>query len=195
MRRRYRVILFIFAAILVLIVALHPAWLPAAYTFLDVSQPPRQADIIVVLGGGGTDRPELGAYLYQEGYAPRVLVSGYAGSMEYAVDIVAETGIPDSALLVNDTATSTYDEAQQVLAMLLDLDVSSVMIVTSPSHSRRALATYQHVFAGHNIELTIVSPDDGIDASAWWKSERSRQITEEYIKMVYYFMAYGVWSG
>ncbi|MCQ3930994.1 MAG: hypothetical protein DPW16_11100 [Chloroflexi bacterium] len=173
----------------------HPLWLPKAYYYLDVSESPVPADVIIVLGGGDGQRETFASELYKQGYAPRILVSGDGSSMAYAIEVITEQGIPRSTLVINDQATSTYNEAQQVLKLLLQMDVESVLIITDKFHTRRALATYCHVFRSSDIDLTISAPDDGIDGSVWWRSKYRKQIAVEYIKMPYYWLNYGIWSG
>lgn len=151
--------------------------------------------MIIVLGGSSGSRETYAARLYHKGYAPTVIISGYADKMAYNLQILQENGVPESATIINDQATTTYDEAQQILEILIDLKADSALIVTNRFHTRRASATYEHVFAGYDIDLTFVSPDDDVKAHNWWKSKSGGGIVLEYPKMLYYWLAYGVWSG
>ncbi len=151
--------------------------------------------MIVVLGGSSGSRETHAAQLYHEGYASKVIISGYAETMDDNIQLIREKGVPQTALIINDRATSTYNEAQQVLEVLSHLKADSVLIVTDHFHTRRASATYEYVFAGHNIELTFVSPNDDFTADNWWNSNSNYGIMLEYPKMLYYWFAYGVWSG
>ncbi len=193
-RRGYAILGIV--AVLVLTLALtHALWLPSIFAYLDVSEPPRLADVIVVLGGGGGQRERFAARLYEQGYAPLILVSGYTDKMQYALNILAENGVPEDRLLINDEATSTYTEAQQVLDLLMEIDAQSALIATDAFHTRRARATYERVFGEHNIEITLVSPDPGIEPTTWWNSVYRDFVVTEYAKMLYYWAVYGVWSG
>ena len=186
-------ILTVVTVIVIIGIFAYPLWLPQIYKYLDVSEPPQKADVLVVLGGSYGRRETFAVELYKEGYAPRILVSGGDDeSLQQGLSIIRESGIPENALLVNDQATSTYDEAQQVLDLLLQTDAKSALIVTDPFHTRRALATYKHVFQGHNITLTIVSPDENIDPNSWWISGFKDEIMTELIKLPYYWLVYGV---
>lgn len=172
-----------------------PLWFPFIYRYLDVSQPAQQADVIVVLGGGNGSRERHAAELYHQGYAPLVLVSGHSSTMSYGLEIIAANDVPPENVLINSQATTTYNEAEQVLAMLLEIQAASALIVTNRSHTRRAIATYKRVFAGHDIVLTIVAPDDSEHGDSWLFSPHNRQVLLEYPKMLYYWLVYGVWSG
>lgn len=133
--------------------------------------------------------------LYQQGFAPNILVSGYADTLPHSMNLISESGVPESRLLINDKATSTYNEAQQVLKLLIEADAHSALIVTDAFHTRRARATYLHVFGDHDIEIRMISPDPGIEPSTWWNSKYSDFVVTEYAKMLYYWVVYGVWSG
>lgn len=181
--------------ILVALFALHPIWLPAFYAYLDVSQSPKQADVIVVLGGSRGWRETYAAELYRQGYAPTVLVSGSLKTISYSLGFLKRGGVLTTDILVNDQATSTYDEAQQVLALLLERSAASALVVTDRFHTRRAAATYLHVVQGHSINVSFVSPNDGVDVANWWNSRLRDRVVSEYIKIIYYGINYGVWSN
>ena len=193
--RRVPVVFGPFSAVILIFCATHSFWLPGLYIFLDQSEAPRSADVIVLLGGSDNQRALYASQLYQEGFAPKVLISGQSVKMNYIVNLVVESGIPESAMLINDQATSTYDEAQQVLAILESVGVQSAIIVTNRYHTRRSRATYLHVFQEHDISLNFVSPDDGIESATWWQSKYNAIIAEEYLKIPYYWLRYGIWSG
>ena len=63
-RHRLRILVLVIATGIVLLVYLtHPLWLPGFYTYLDVSQSPQPADVIVVLGGRDGRRERYAALL------------------------------------------------------------------------------------------------------------------------------------
>lgn len=197
-RRGCFVVSAVTISIVVLTVLSHSIWLPELYTYLDVSQPPQKADIIIVLGGDKHGhRARYGATLYQQAYAGTILVSGHADYVDDDVDLIAKQDVPVQAIVVNARATSTYDEAHQIRELLITMDVKSALIVTNRYHTRRATATYYHAFEDQDITLTFVSPEDGIEASSWWQSNHKipRSIVMEYPKMFYYWLAYGIVSG
>src|SRR5271169_4228877 len=93
---------FLGAGILILIVAAAIRWqatLTSLGGFLVDSQPPRQADLILVLGGDfWGPRVLIGAELARLRYAPIALISGppYQGRPEgeLAVDFLVQKGYP-----------------------------------------------------------------------------------------------------
>lgn len=179
----------------ILLVILCPFVLTAIYYFLDISQSPVKSDVIIVLGGGGGRRANYATELYNTGYSQTIILSGYEGYMNLDIKILEEYGIPSSNIIINDKATNTYDEAQQVIAIMEERGVKSGLIVTDKFHTRRALATYQHVAYNQSIEFKVVSPDDSlIDPLNWWQSYLGDEIEQEIVKIPYYFVMYGVWS-
>jgi len=110
------------------------------------------ADAIVVLGAplGAGDRPtaalaeriEAAATLYARGGAPVVVATGgvTAGATRAEAAVMAEQliarGVPAAAILVEDRARSTAENAAFVAALLGDR--RRVWLVTQPFHARRA---------------------------------------------------------
>jgi uncharacterized SAM-binding protein YcdF (DUF218 family) len=90
--------------------------------------------------------------------------------------------------------SSTYDEAVLLRDYALSHQLRSLLFVTSAYHSRRALWTLEHVFAGSGIEVGLDSPPPGRDTPRpfiWWLSPRGwATVAGEYPKLVYYWLKY-----
>ena len=56
---------------------------------------------------------------------------------------LVQLGVPASRIIVKDEARDTHDEARSVKALLSDLHVDHVVLVTSGVHMRRAVAVFQ----------------------------------------------------
>lgn len=121
-------------------------------------------DAIVVLGGGimdkGTLRPTIelsaesrlrtlcGADLYQQGYAPKLLVTGgdtriFGSGPREAVAMKAwaiRLGVPAEAIVTEDRSRTTYENA--VLSKEILGDRTSILLVTSANHVPRATALF-----------------------------------------------------
>ena len=202
-RPAYRQWRWVALALLVVVLWLsRGSWLPLLSTFLDVSQSPRQADFIVLLGGGKANRAQAAVDLYQQGFAPRVIISGgplYRYGIECStalltLDDVQRMGLPADVVLLSDEATSTWDETQQLLALLEQEGALSALIVTDPVHTRRTRATYRKLQTTQAIELTFVAAEATFPTHRWWQSEEGLiAVQNEYIKLAYYLLDYGVW--
>ncbi|MEK4514283.1 YdcF family protein [Paenibacillus sp. FSL H8-0122] len=155
--------------------------------FLPLSQTPKQSDIIIILSGGG-GRVEQGVKLYKEGYAPQLLLSnakeitGPAGDMR---ETALSLGIPESAILTEDAAESTYQNALFTLPIMKQHGFKSAIVVSSDFHMRRVKFIFDHVYKKSGIELTYIGADSGYNSKAWWSDRYSRETTfNEYIKMI-----------
>jgi len=154
--------------------------LPELYNFLDVSESPRRAGFVVLLGGGHLNRVRKAAVLYHQGYASRVVVSGgplykygiACSTGQLALDDLEKIGLPTEATPRCDEATSTWDEAQRLLLVLRQQGAKSALLVTDPEHTRRARATYRRLQGDWDIELTFVGAEPEFQADTWWRSEK-----------------------
>lgn len=180
--KRGKRMLFLYLPLLLLVVLLF-----CAGRFLPLSEAPRQADVIIVLSGGA-GRVEQGVKLYEEGYAPQLMLSnakegaGPAGDMR---ETALSLGIPESAILTEDAAESTYQNAQLTLPIMKQHGFKSAIVVSSDFHMRRVKFIFEHVYKKSGIELTYIGADSGYNAKAWWGDRYSRETTfNEYIKMI-----------
>lgn len=131
---------------------------------LTLAQSPVKADAIVVLGGGvqcGSRTLESssltrligGLKLWRAGYAPMLTVSEQSGLIgspncpkmsvlerEYIRALYPQGG-PEVLTLRN--VTTTRDEAARVKEYATQRGWKQILLVTSPSHSRRAQALFQ----------------------------------------------------
>ena len=140
----------------------------------------RRADAIVVLGAAQYDgepspvfeaRLEQAEYLYSEGLAPRIVVTG--GRQEgdrfseshVGRDYLVTQGVPDEVILSEDEGRTTLESLTNVHDMAADNDIDTVLLVSDPLHSER---------------IKAISTDLGFDeAYASWTSytrlNRSRE--------------------
>jgi uncharacterized SAM-binding protein YcdF (DUF218 family) len=91
--------------------------------------------------------------------------------------------------------TNTYDEASAALAYCKQRSISRLLIVTSPYHTRRALATFAAVFRSSDVTLGIepamsFSPAQPQD---WWRYEYDRKyVRYEWAALGWYVVRHGV---
>ena len=64
----------------------------------------------------------------------------------------------------------------------------SLIVVTSPSHTRRSRAIFRTVFTGTGITVSIrpsISESKGKADAAWWRDEHERgMVGREYMKLI-----------
>ena len=164
-------------------------WMTAqAPRFLAKNSPPEIADTLVVLGGETWTRPQRAAELFLQGAAPRVLVSG-DGDCEDSRRLLENRGVPASAIEIECRSGSTKENAEFCVPLLRRAGAKRVIIVTSWYHSRRALSTFQK-FAP---EILFYSCPTRYERQSWWPESREcRRIWQEYGKLVYYRLRWGI---
>ena len=158
--------------------------------FLCVDSGPANADIIIVLGGGGShERPIRAAEFFNKGAAPRILLSG-AGDDTINRHILMRRGVPTAAIQLEDQSETTRQNAEYSIQILREENIHSAIIVTSWYHSRRALKTFEH-FAP---DITFYSrPSYFLYYNrSQWPHDFFRHVYLEYLKLPGYWLAYGV---
>lgn len=143
--------------------ALLLAYLGAAL-FLDWTgrraAPPGVYDAIVVLGcrvgpGGRPSasldrRARRAAELFEAGLAPTIVLTGGVGDhppseARAAADVARSLGVPEDALVLEETSTSTEENAREARALV---GPRRVLLVTDSYHVLRAERVFRRYFEG-----------------------------------------------
>ncbi len=173
------------AAILLAITLLWSASTPKAadsiLATLERRYPPRSvqdmpsADAIVILGGvtrgrvpgtgisdldGGVDRLIHGARLFQAGKAPLMVLTGgnaegYQPESEDMAAILQIMGVPKKTMLLESKSRNTYQNGLNTVPLLKQRHITTVLLVTSAYHMRRASA----IFEGMGITVIPAATD------------------------------------
>ncbi len=186
-------VLLIFA--LVVFLARGPI-LRAIGSFLVVQDELREADVIIVLGGGGK-RVDEAVKIYKQGYSDRMIMTGGsrdgrgnpAGEMaHYASD---HLGISADYIIIEPKAQSTYQHPIYVKPIMQELKFKSAIVVSSHFHMRRSRMLFDRAFKNSGMEMTYHPVmDDWFDMDLWWTDIHSRRIVmQEYMKL-----AVNVWG-
>lgn len=161
--------------------------------FLSLNQSPQQADVIIVLSGGH-GRVEKAAELFKAGYAPYLLLSNSTESTSASGDMVQTAlslGIPQDAILTENIASSTYQNAEFTLPIMKQHGFTSAIVVSSDFHMRRIKFLFDRVYKQSEIKLTYVGAESGYNSKRWWMDGDNRDTTfSEYVKMVGNFFGY-----
>jgi uncharacterized SAM-binding protein YcdF (DUF218 family) len=208
-KRRQRAILAAIAVLLLLSIlayALRAPILTGVAELLVVNDPLQPADIIFMLNGDYDTRPFHAAELYQQGFAPLIVIAKMemlpaeklglvSNGTDISVGVMEKLGVPAKKIIVLPTAggvTSTFDEAAALRQYIAANDVHCLILVTSAFHTRRAKWIFEREFAGLPVRLEVAAvPNTEFDASNWWQSEAGLiTLNNEYIKLFYYFMKY-----
>ena len=156
----------------------------------------QKVDCLVVLSGDvNGERVAQAVKLYKSGWADKILMTGgplawKLSSAEWMKKQAISSGVPVERILIEGKARSTYENAKESLRPLKDLKVDSIILVTSPTHSRRALSVYNKIFGKENIVVfSYPVVESEFVLSKWWtRHEDTQKVIWEYVSLVYYFL-------
>ena len=162
--------------------------------FVFAESQPEKADIIFVPGNGFPDMAEKAASLYREGYAPYILPSGrysitlgkfagvqskkeiyggdYETEWEFLKNVLLKNGVPEEAILREDQATFTYENAiySRQVTDHAELEIERAILCCKSYHARRCLMYYQLLYPKTEFYVVPVNAD-GITRENWRKNE------------------------
>ena len=156
--------------------------LSQAGLFLVQAEPPRQAEVAIVLGGDYAGGRILKACeLLRQGLVPQVWVSGpivLYGEHEdgFAIRWVARQGCAAERMegFPHDL-DNTRQEAEYFARVLASRNVRSYLLITSDFHTRRAGGLFRR--ATPNLALTVVAaPHQRFEPRRWWHSRESAKV-------------------
>lgn len=174
-----------------------------AGSFLVVSRPLARPDAILSLASHEWERLPFAARLAAEHARAAVVLTVPSDVTPFnchdCANRVARLGrrgvAAERIRLVDLRLPGTHGEARAALAFARASGIRRLLIVTSPYHTRRALATFQHVFDGSGIEIGI-APAEGTSParpSRWFLAPYDRAyVAYEWAAIVYYGWTHGV---
>lgn len=167
--------------------------------FIFVSDEPRKADLIIAVGGSYPQIPEKAAELYLEGFAPYVLTTGrfthdlghfrgvsdkidiydkpYVTECDFYRDVLTGNGVPESAIIREDKAEYTRQNAEfsRALADEKGLKADTILVVCKPFHVRRCQMFFQSAFDKSEVLMIPADIRTGVNKDDWFKSENGIQ--------------------
>jgi uncharacterized SAM-binding protein YcdF (DUF218 family) len=169
----------------------------AAGPFLVVQDRLQPAGAIVVIGGDHKpERMQQAARLYQQHYAPLIVVS--AGTIVQEGDQLLpeaqvmyrqarDLGLPDGALILEQASKSTYENAVYTKALCQAKGIHSILLVTSAYQSRRARRLFQDVY-GSEISVSV-QPAPAVGCALCWPidMDQARVVAYEYWNWIRYW--------
>lgn len=179
--------------------------------FIFVEDEPQKADVIFVPGNGYPQMAERAAELYREGYAPYVLPSGrfstvtgmfsgvlaekerYPGEFltewEFLETVLVKNGVPKEAILREDHATFTYENAiySRQVTDKAGICVKKAILCCKTYHTRRSLMYYQLLYPETEFRV-CPSCADGITRENWKETEEGVEaVTGEISRIIRQF--------
>lgn len=162
--------------------------------FLIVSDELEKADAIVVFSGDNGPRTEEAVRLLKEGYGDYLLLSGgkvydYVTMASLMKEHAIKLGIDEDKILVEDKASSTYENAIFSKEIIEDHNFDSIILVTSEYHTRRTKLTMEKVLKDLDVKVMMAYSKEEEFNTNWWTSGESILITiSEYLKLLGYWV-------
>lgn len=189
------------AAVAYLLLFHSPAiwWLGSPLRFVES---PRQADVIVVLGGGigesgepgeaYQEKVKYGVQLYQLSLAPHLLFSSGVESVFKEAQIMkalaVSMGVPESAILLDERGGGNRASLLTAKHVMETRGWNRMMVVTSRYNTARSHLVAEKNLSSMTVTLTSAphSAFFGEDGPVQWKHIRA--ILHEYEAIVYYWL-------
>jgi uncharacterized SAM-binding protein YcdF (DUF218 family) len=176
----------------------YPYVLNGLARFLIVRDELQGADMIIVLGGDDNgERVNEGVGLFREGFSKKFLMTG--GSVAWKVNAAENMreqavtmGVPDDAIIIEKESESTLENAKFSLPIVEKEKAKTIILVTSPMHSRRAKRVFNKFFSDKGIKV-ISWPVDMAQSkfklARWWtRHEDTQAVIWEYVALTYYLL-------
>ena len=163
-----------------------PSWLVVAGDDL-------KADIGVVLGGGGGSRLRKGLALYDEERIDRLVLVGKSKENWVYIqnNLCLDCSIEDRDVSILEGSIDTFTDASLLAEFIDSDDIESILVITDPYHTRRALITFESVFQESGVEISIESSGDYGDKlppdESWWRDDLTLQVIWEEIGKIMAF--------
>lgn len=168
--------------------------------WLNPSRPAEHAQAIVVLGAGGVARgggltdtslraAMEGVRLFQQGWAPLIVLSGAADGRRRAeadvrADFARQAGVPTTAIVTVSSARTTHEEARDIRAALGPRGVRKILLVVDGPGLTRAMAVFERV--GFEVVPAPWSNAWNLGGSPEGRLDSLRAIAVELIARLYY---------
>jgi uncharacterized SAM-binding protein YcdF (DUF218 family) len=207
LRRGKLIFLIILAIALIQIIAYRQRIMVAIGTYLVYEQSTQQADVIAIPANWEDTiiRARGGADLFNKGLAKVVFVPRMEAmegleetrkrgvyvpeNRDLLIRILEGYGVPLAAIETSAReVTDTWEEAQEMSTLVEQKGYTSVLLVTSKYHSRRAYLIFKDALKGKASVISVPSPYDPSNPEEWWKrSTDCKRVITEYQKMLVYY--------
>ena len=182
------------ALIAVVALALGVALLEKAGEYLVMDQPVH-TDVVVVLAGDRNDRRFFrGLELVHQGYAPRMFVDANSDMILFgrtpAVledELIKSLNLNLDQVRVCPTQGDSTDEESRYVAQCLRADqISSVLLVASDFHTRRAISIFKQRLPRYQWSVAAARDDTVFNQKWWQRREWAKTAFFEWTKLVWW---------
>jgi uncharacterized SAM-binding protein YcdF (DUF218 family) len=172
--------------------------LPLLAVLLVAADPLAPADAAVALAGDLGERAQAAAALVRQGYAPRLIISDMQAGPDGQLfspahrELARAAGVPEDRLYPADrVARSTYTELGAIRDLARRQGWRTLIVVTSPQHTRRTRIIADAVFRGSGVRVIVRPSAPSGPLLAWPRSRREAELTLlEYPKLLVFLLGY-----
>jgi uncharacterized SAM-binding protein YcdF (DUF218 family) len=162
------------------------------------------ADAIIVIGGDHKwERVRRAVELYQQGYAPVVIISAgtvvlegneWLSEAEVMRRQALTLGLPDKVIILEAESFTTVENAHYSRLICQEQGLDSILLVTSAYHSRRARRIFRDAL-GKEISIAVQPAPLRSPALLWWLYPNQARVAlyEYWNWIVCYFQRIGDW--
>lgn len=192
--------LFVWLAFLIVLAIAYTPLTGYMIKSLAVKEDIRQADVIVVLGGGidegrylkleSSHRLLRGAQLYFEGRAKKILLSGgdpkKVGVAEATVmaQEARRLNISAADMIVEKRSQRTHEQAEEIKKISETQHLESILLVTSYSHMKRSLMAFER--AGFKVYPAPADPYEKYTNDPLGRLRLFKMLLKEFGGIIYY---------
>jgi uncharacterized SAM-binding protein YcdF (DUF218 family) len=163
--------------------------------FLVVKDNPSKSDVIIIFSGDNGARTIQGLKLYNEHYAPKIIMSGGTVYQDLTMAKIMKEhaislGVATDDIITEEEANSTYENIAFSKRIMEQHNYKSAIIVSSDYHMKRIKLTCEKIFNNTEIRLTYSScKDNNFNSQKWWTSNKSiMTVINEYFKIAGYLV-------
>ena len=174
------------------VLVLLAAFARRAARLLVVDQP-EKSDAIVVLAGETNVRPARALELLRQGLAEHVLLNAETRDRIYDQQLVEIAqkyahGLAEAnrVSVCPIAGFSTFAEADDAARCLQPLGVHRVLIVTSESHTRRALMIFRHRLPQYRFSAAAARNPAQFGEAWWTNREWAKTTFDEWLKTLWF---------
>ena len=178
------------ALVLATLLVIFVIWVAFAGRVLVSDSPPARADAVFALSGDPLgDRLRAAVGVVQSTGTPRLIAfvegaSSLYDSREAARSYLEGKGVPASAVRLVEPGSSTAEEAGVAGGLVRRCGWSSIIVVTSPFHTRRAGWLFAKAVGDH-VTTTTVADDESFNAATWWAHDTDTEVVlQEWLKLL-----------
>lgn len=160
------------------------------------TSPCQAADAIVAISGGDTlSRAREAIGLYQKGWAPKLIFSGAAqdksgpSNAEVMRQTAIDAGVPEADIITENEGETTKQNAENTQDLLEQNKVTSVILVTSGYHQRRASLEFNKRAAGLVQVRNHPVASDRQWSHLWWLTPTGWYLAgSEVVKVIAFYV-------